>query len=107
MQQKNEERISNKLLTFINSNEMSRWNLHVKRITRSLKKDPSDDYDTDYVDVDSLLNMYLDYFKIDKKEQQKTILKQYQRVNSFDINSDVSYDNVQTIIQNMQSKANF
>jgi len=39
----------------------------VKRIIKSIKKNEGDDFDTDYVDVDSLFNMYVDYFRQFKK----------------------------------------
>ena len=63
MQQKNEERVSGKLLTFVLPTDMTKWNMMVKRIVKSIKKNESDDFDTDYIDVDSLLQMYLDYFR--------------------------------------------
>jgi hypothetical protein len=67
MQQKIEERISQKLLTFVPPTDMSKWNMTVKRIIKKIKRDPSDDYDTEYVDVDQLLGMYMDSFRTYKK----------------------------------------
>lgn len=43
--------------------DMTKWNMMVKRVIKSIKKNEGDDFDTDYVDVDSLLNMYVDYFR--------------------------------------------
>ena len=63
MQQKNEERISSKLLTFVLPTDMTKWNMTVKRIIKKIKRDPSDDYDTEYVDVDQLLAMYVEWFR--------------------------------------------
>jgi len=63
MQQKNEERISQKLLTFVLPTDMTKWNMTVKRIIKKIKRDPSDDYDTEYVDVDQLLGMYVEWFR--------------------------------------------
>ena len=67
-----EERMTSKLLTFVLATDMTKWNMHVTRIVKKLKQDPNDDYDTEYVDVDVLLGMYLDWFKIYKKTQRKT-----------------------------------
>lgn len=63
MQQKIEERISSKLLTFVLPTDMTKWNMMVKRIIKSIKRNETDDFDTEYVDVDALLNMYVDYFR--------------------------------------------
>lgn len=63
MMQKNEERITGKLLPFQQPSDTTKWNSSVKRIIKSLKKNESDDFDTDYVDVDALLNLYIEYFK--------------------------------------------
>ena len=84
MMQKSEERASNKILTFVLPTDMTKWNMTVKRIIKKIKKDPSDDYDTEYVDVDTLLNMYIEWFKTFKKTQQKKLVKQFQRVTSTD-----------------------
>ena len=54
----------------------------MKRIIKCRKKDPSDDYDTEYLDVDSLLNMYLEYFRAQKRKQQKALQKQFLRTMS-------------------------
>ena len=62
MMQKAEERASAKLLTFVLPTDMTKWNMTVKRIVKKIKKDPSDDFDTEYVDVDALLKMYTDWF---------------------------------------------
>ena len=42
---------------------MTKWNMMVKRIIKSIKRNETDDFDTEYVDVDALLNMYVDYFR--------------------------------------------
>lgn len=35
---------------------------------KKMKTTPLDDFETDYIDVDQLLNMYLDEFKAKKKQ---------------------------------------
>ena len=69
MMQKAEERASSKLLTFVLPTDMTKWNMTVKRIIKKIKKDPSDDFDTEYVDVDALLKMYADWFVQFKRDQ--------------------------------------
>ena len=69
MMQKAEERSSAKLLTFVLPTDMTKWNMTVKRIIKKIKKDPADDYDTEYIDVDALLKMYCEWFLVFKKSQ--------------------------------------
>ena len=108
MMQKAEERASSKLLTFVLPTDMTKWNMTVKRIIKKIKKDPSDDFDTEYIDVDALLKMYSDWFMQFKKDQQKKLLKQYKRVTSGEEGtSQISSDQVNTIVSNMQSKQQF
>ena len=77
MMQKTEERASAKLLTFVLPTDMTKWNMTVKRIIKKIKKDPADDYDTEYIDVDALLKMYIEWFTTFKKSQQKKLVKQF------------------------------
>ena len=41
----------------------------VKRIIKRIKRDPADEYDTEYVDVDTLLALYCEKFVEFKKKQ--------------------------------------
>lgn len=87
---------------------MTKWNMTLKRHIRKIKKDPSDDYDTEYVDVDQLLGMYCEWFRNFKKANQKKLSKQFQRVISdSEQRAEVTYDNVQSIMTNLQSKQTF
>ena len=71
MLQKVEERFTSKLLPFVLPTDLTKWNLMVKRTIKKIKRDPGDEYDTEYVDVDTLLSMYIDEFRKFKKAQQK------------------------------------
>ena len=99
MMQKNEERITSKLLPFQQPSDTTKWNSSVKRIIKSLKKNESDDFDTDYVDVDALLNLYVEYFKQLKQKQQTRLKKHFMRlVINADTNNEISVDNMQSIM---------
>ena len=74
-----EERISQKLLTFILSTDISRFGSQVNRIVKKIKQNPDDEFDTEYVDVDHLMSMYVEQFKLHKKQLQKNIQKQFER----------------------------
>ena len=96
-----EERMTSKLLTFVLATDMTKWNMHVTRIVKRLKQDPNDDYDTEYVDVDQLLGMYMDWYKIYKRTHQKNLSKQFQRVisgNGEVGKGECSVDNISSIM---------
>lgn len=61
--------MSPKLLTFVVPTDLKKWELNLKRFIKKIKKDPSDDYDTEYIDVDQLLSLYIDWFKANKREK--------------------------------------
>ena len=103
MTQKSEERASNKLLTFMPAGDMLKWNVQIKRIIKKIKKDPADDYDTEYVDVDSLLKMYCEEFIREKRSKRKKLLKGFGRVFSGSDVDEVSIDNIDSIVKNMGS----
>jgi len=56
---------------------MQKWNSQIKRVIKSLKKNETDDFDTDYIDVDALLNMYVEFFKAYKNKLQTKLVKQF------------------------------
>ena len=75
---------------------------------KKIKKDPSDDYDTEYVDVDVLMTMYVDWFKSFKVQQQQKLMKQFQRViDGAGESSELSIDNISSIMSNLQQKQNY
>lgn len=102
MLQKVEERFTSKLLPFVLPTDLTKWNLLVKRTIKKIKRDPGDEYDTEYVDVDTLLSMYIDEFRKFKKAQQKQLTKQFSRVvSNNESRNEVSFDNVQSIMENL------
>ena len=105
MLQKNEERCSNKILTFVQPADMGKWSVMVKRIIKKIKRDPTEDFDTEYVDIDTLLNMYMEQFRIFKRMMQKRLRTQFNRVVPQALGAEepteVSVDNVSSIMSNV------
>ena len=48
---------------FIDSVEMAKWAVRIRKLSRKLKTDDLNDFDTDFVDIDILLTMYVDEFR--------------------------------------------
>ena len=49
------------------STDISRFGSQVNRIVKKIKQNPDDEFDTEYVDVDLLMSMYVEQFKLHKK----------------------------------------
>ena len=85
---------------------MQKWNLTLKRVIKKIKRDPSDDYDTEYIDVDQLLGMYIDIFKQQKIEGQKKLARQFVRVTgSNEQRAECTFDNMQSIMEGIQNRS--
>lgn len=70
-----EEKVSPKVLMFLNAAELSSWSVKIRRACKKIKIDDMDDFDTDYIDMDQLLIMYLEEFKNLKRNTNKKIQK--------------------------------
>lgn len=55
---KHAARMSEKLLTFLKKG-LQKWKIILGNVIKRIKKDQSDDFDTEYVDIDTLLALYL------------------------------------------------
>lgn len=51
----------------------------MRRILKKIKTDSLDDHDTEYIDIDTLLAMYLEEYKNTKRNIQKKLQKQFTR----------------------------
>lgn len=58
-----EHQVSNLLLTFINPQERLKHNKKVSLIITSIKINPLDRMNAEFVDIDKLLDVYIDCFK--------------------------------------------
>ena len=59
--------------------DTNKWSIEIKRITKKIKLNPSDDFDTEYVDIDQLLHLYVENFRNYKYDTQRTLLKKFGR----------------------------
>ena len=78
LQQGTEERISSNVLTFLNvQRDMPKFRMKITRIVKAMKENNLDDHDTGYVDVDLLLQMYLEEFRTTKRENLGRLSKYF------------------------------
>lgn len=75
-----EERISSKLLTFIPAQEQGKWSNKIKRNLKKTKVNDLDDFDTEFIDIDTLLSMYNTEFREAKRQNQDKIKKNFARI---------------------------
>lgn len=58
---------------FLPETELQNWTIKVRRSCKKIKLHEMDDFDTDFIDVDVLLGMYVDEFKTYKRELTKKL----------------------------------
>jgi hypothetical protein len=47
---------------------MQKWNTKVKRHMKKIKVDEHDDFDTDFIEMDKLLDLYIQEFRENKRQ---------------------------------------
>ena len=79
MRVQSEDRISTKLLVFLAPTETVKWANKIKTNIKKIKASPIDDFDTDFIDIDVLLNMYIHEFREAKYEIQQKLMKKWNK----------------------------
>ena len=74
-----EETSTQILMTWFNEQDSRKWFHKVRRNVKRMKTSPLDDFETDYIDVDVMMYMYLEEFKQKKKANQKTLSKEFMK----------------------------
>jgi hypothetical protein len=60
--------------------ELSTWITKVRRACKKIKLNEMDDYDTDFIDIDALLGMYIEEFKAYKRENTKKLQNKFMKL---------------------------
>lgn len=110
MQLKSEERITQRLMGIFMSTtkDLNKWSIDIKRITKKIKLNASDDFDTDYVDIDQLMQLYMENFKQTKAEQQRNIFKKLSRkLSEKDNRTDLTIDLVKSVLEQRNDVARY
>jgi len=64
------------VLTFVQK-EMPKFRMKINKIIMRMKDNNLDDYDTEYVDIDMMLQMYLEEFRAAKRDNMVKLSKYY------------------------------
>ena len=57
----------------MNPAELSGWGVKIRRACKKIKINDMDDFDTDYIDMDQLLLMYLEEYRSNKRNTTKRV----------------------------------
>ena len=93
--------------------EYQKFREKVKRKTRRNKNDELDDFETEYIDMDELLKLYLDEFRSIKNKHGKMLLDNFkQEVHSNDFDGDaklnwLTFKNIYSIITKFKEDRTF
>jgi hypothetical protein len=75
---------------------MFKWAQKIKSAVKRTKLSELDDNDSEYLDIDNLLSLFLEEFKTAKKMFSKILNKQFGRViQTNDRQNDITLDNMQ------------
>lgn len=74
-----EETASGILLSWFGDQDSRKWFHKVRRNVKKIKTSPLDDFETDYIDIDILLSMYIEEFKTKKKANQKNLSREFMK----------------------------
>lgn len=76
-----EDTATSVLMTWFGEQENRKWFHKIRRNMKKYKAQATDDFETEYIDVDVLLDLYIDEYstkrKANLKELQKEFMKQY------------------------------
>ena len=75
-----EEQSTPLLITWFNEQDSKKWFHKVRRNIKKIKTTALDDFETDYIDIDVLLGLYMEEFKNKKKSNQKNIAKTFMKL---------------------------
>jgi hypothetical protein len=103
MSQAAEEKASSKVLQFLAPVEFSKWGVKVRRCLKKIKVDPLSDFDTEYVDIDQILCMYMDEFKQTKRYIQRKLQKNFTRyVGEVGLDAQISTEIVHSVAKDIR-----
>jgi hypothetical protein len=75
-----EDKVTRLCLLFMPETEFPNWSTKIRRASKKIKMSELDEFDTDYIDIDTLLGMYIDEYKQHKRETAKRIQKQFMKI---------------------------
>ena len=111
-----EERVSSScLIVFLDLKgmEYQKFREKVKRKTKKNKNDELDDFETEYIDIDELLKLYLDEFRTVKNKHGKMLLENFKaEIHSNDFDGDsklnwLTFKNIYSIITKFKEDRTF
>lgn len=62
-----EEQVTKGVLVWFSEQDLRKWYHRVRRHIKRIKSKPTDDVESEYVDIDVLLNLYIEEFKLKRK----------------------------------------
>ena len=74
-----EESATTVLMNWFGDQDSRKWFHKVRRNVKKIKSSTMDDFESDYIDLDILLNMYVEEFKQRKKTIQKNLSKEFMK----------------------------
>jgi hypothetical protein len=74
-----EENLTAALMTWFGEQENRKWFHKIRKVMKRYKAQAADDFETEFVDVDVLLDLYLEEYQHRKKHNLKELQKEFMR----------------------------
>ncbi len=62
-----EEEATQSLMTWFEEKENKKWQHKIRKISKRYKANVTDDFETEFIDIDSLLDLYIEEYQTKKK----------------------------------------
>lgn len=62
-----EEETTQSLMTWFEEKENKKWQHKIRKISKRYKANVTDDFETEFIDIDSLLDLYIEEYQTKKK----------------------------------------
>ena len=94
-----EEPISSVLLTWFGEPENKKWFHKIRRNLKRFKAKPEDDFESEFIDIDILLDLFIEEYVAKKKQNLKDLQKEFMRAYAGRKDGTFSTDEMDKIMQ--------
>jgi len=75
---KHHDKVASKIINITKGQDIQKWNLQVRRLVRRLRS--KDNHEADYLDIDMILGMMIDTYKMQRKLYQQDLKRTFTRM---------------------------
>ena len=93
-----EEEATQSLMTWFEEKENKKWQHKIRKISKRYKANVTDDFETEFIDIDSLLDLYIEEYQTKKKLNLKNFQNEFVRLSADRKEGNFSTDEIEKIV---------